>query len=207
MQPLCDSFALSSLANVVNANDDRHVFAKCETIQPNKAALQSIERLVSLTEVTLKSISDLMVEEEEEKVNAKKANRNINEDSMEEEKKTDNNGADEKSAADENSANDADKVDVERVLKGVMRVGNLSKKLVLSTDKQVSFGLSLTIGQSFQIQIYCSISKHFLDFLFLHHFYKCFLFFQVCLVVLCSKVPTETLLKKIVELFPQKAKV
>uniref|UniRef100_A0A914C074 DZF domain-containing protein n=1 Tax=Acrobeloides nanus TaxID=290746 RepID=A0A914C074_9BILA len=119
---------LTSSGGRYETMDDKHVLAKVKEIEPNEEEKTNIEKLVSLTEKTLKSISDhFATQNEAEKPKVE--------------------GEEQKSA--------------DRLLKGVMRVGLLAKNMLLKTDKQVE------------------------------------------LVVLCSKIPTYTLLKQMAKLFPE----
>ncbi|XP_061907015.1 zinc finger RNA-binding protein isoform X1 [Entelurus aequoreus] len=96
-----------------DSSDDRYVMTKHASIYPSEEELQSIQKIVSITERALKLVSDIITDENMAK---------------EEDK-------DEKDASKE-------KCDInDRSLKGVMRVGVLAKGLLLRGDKNVNLVL------------------------------------------------------------------
>ncbi|WKX89329.1 hypothetical protein Q1695_008740 [Nippostrongylus brasiliensis] len=102
------------------STDDRHVQAKHTSIYPNDDQLTVIERLVTETEKALKKVSDFFNERdhpETKPVVPKEAS-----------------AADAEKSKEEQSAGTPEK---DRLLKGVMRVGMLSKGLLLKDDNEV----------------------------------------------------------------------
>ncbi|KAM9822183.1 zinc finger RNA-binding protein isoform X2 [Syngnathus typhle] len=96
-----------------DSSDDRYVMTKHASIYPSEEELQSIQKIVSITERALKLVSDIITDEEK-----------IKEDDDDEKKET-----------------PKDRCDIDRALKGVMRVGVLAKGLLLRGDKNVNLVL------------------------------------------------------------------
>ncbi|OXA62818.1 zinc finger RNA-binding protein isoform X2 [Folsomia candida] len=104
-------FYIPPLLRRPETSEDRHVMAKHAEIYPEEPELQAIQKIVSNTEKALKFVSDRFAEEDCTTV------------------KTENGGeAPQLSEADLQAA---------RKLKGVMRVGNLAKGLLLRGDREV----------------------------------------------------------------------
>ncbi|VDM67533.1 unnamed protein product, partial [Strongylus vulgaris] len=103
--------------------DDRHVQAKHTSIYPDDEQLTVIERLVTETEKALKKVSDFFNERDhlETKPQVKPA------------------------ATGEGTKEAATPQEKDRLLKGVMRVGMLSKGLLLKDDTESPEGSSLNI--------------------------------------------------------------
>nr|XP_057927374.1 zinc finger RNA-binding protein [Doryrhamphus excisus] len=96
-----------------DSSDDRYVMTKHASIYPSEEELQSIQKIVSITERALKLVSDIITDEEKAK---------------EEDK--------------EKKEPSKDRCEVgDRSLKGVMRVGVLAKGLLLRGDKNVNLVL------------------------------------------------------------------
>ncbi|XP_054629497.1 zinc finger RNA-binding protein isoform X2 [Dunckerocampus dactyliophorus] len=96
-----------------DSSDDRYVMTKHASIYPSEEELQSIQKIVSITERALKLVSDIITDE----------------DKVKEEDK-------------EKKEPSKDRCDVnDRSLKGVMRVGVLAKGLLLRGDKNVNLVL------------------------------------------------------------------
>ncbi|CAG12561.1 unnamed protein product, partial [Tetraodon nigroviridis] len=117
-----------------DSSDDRYVMTKHAAIYPSEDELQSIQKIVSITERALKLVSDIISdqdksteEEEEEEVAA------------EEDPSRDRHGGLQMPPAPSRlGLLDAGLCcDVSRLLKGVMRVGVLAKGLLLRGDKNV----------------------------------------------------------------------
>lgn len=123
--------------------DDRHVIYKLSQLEFSQEEMGAIDKLVSLIEKTLKSVSDSMTNELSTSINNEPPQDNA--------------------VAKANAQVAAQMGD--RVLKGVMRVGLLAKNILLKSDKEVE------------------------------------------LVMLCSKVPNESLLHKVVEMVKKLAEV
>ncbi|XP_037115342.1 zinc finger RNA-binding protein isoform X1 [Syngnathus acus] len=96
-----------------DSSDDRYVMTKHASIYPSEEELQSIQKIVSITERALKLVSDIITDEDK-----------IKEDDDDEKKET-----------------PKDRCDIDRALKGVMRVGVLAKGLLLRGDKNVNLVL------------------------------------------------------------------
>ncbi|XP_077600375.1 zinc finger RNA-binding protein-like isoform X1 [Stigmatopora nigra] len=97
-----------------DSSDDRYVMTKHASIYPSEDELQSIQKIVSITERALKLVSDIITDE-----------NNVKEDDDKEKKEAS------KEKCDPDS----------RALKGVMRVGVLAKGLLLRGDKNVNLVL------------------------------------------------------------------
>uniref|UniRef100_A0A3Q2YHV2 Zinc finger RNA-binding protein n=1 Tax=Hippocampus comes TaxID=109280 RepID=A0A3Q2YHV2_HIPCM len=95
-----------------DSSDDRYVMTKHASIYPSEEELQSIQKIVSITERALKLVSDIITDE----------------DKVKEEDK-------------EKKEPPKDRCDIDRALKGVMRVGVLAKGLLLRGDKNVNLVL------------------------------------------------------------------
>ncbi|XP_061624284.1 zinc finger RNA-binding protein [Phyllopteryx taeniolatus] len=93
--------------------DDRYVMTKHASIYPSEEELQSIQKIVSITERALKLVSDIITDEDK-----------VKEDDDKEKKEP-----------------SKDRCDIDRALKGVMRVGVLAKGLLLRGDKNVNLVL------------------------------------------------------------------
>lgn len=120
--------------------DDIYVLKKDEALRPTREQALITENLVLLTEKTLKSISDVFAEEEkktEEKVAMETAS--------------------EVSEAPPTTATAS--LEPERLLKGVMRVGLLSKNLLLNTDKEVQ--LVVLCSKVPTVELLKQISEYF----------------------------------------------
>ncbi|XP_072289920.1 zinc finger RNA-binding protein [Eucyclogobius newberryi] len=107
-----------------DSSDDRYVMAKHAVIYPSEEELQSIQKIVSITERALKLVSDIVTEQDTVKEEDKDKDKDEDKD------KDKDKGKDKK----EIPAKD-------RTLKGVMRVGVLAKGLLLSGDKSVNLVL------------------------------------------------------------------
>ncbi|XP_077416473.1 zinc finger RNA-binding protein [Vanacampus margaritifer] len=96
-----------------DSSDDRYVMTKHASIYPSEEELQSIQKIVSITERALKLVSDIITDE----------NKVKEEDDKEKKEPS------------------KDRCDIDRALKGVMRVGVLAKGLLLRGDKNVNLVL------------------------------------------------------------------
>ncbi|XP_077457313.1 zinc finger RNA-binding protein [Stigmatopora argus] len=96
-----------------DTSDDRYVMTKHASIYPSEDELQSIQKIVSITERALKLVSDIITDED-----------TVKEDDDKEKKEA-----------------SKDRSDLDRPLKGVMRVGVLAKGLLLRGDKNVNLVL------------------------------------------------------------------
>ncbi|XP_058491787.1 zinc finger RNA-binding protein isoform X2 [Solea solea] len=98
-----------------DSSDDRYVMTKHAAIYPSEDELQSIQKIVSITERALKLVSDIITDQDKDKDKDK----------------------------DKASEEDKDKKESckDRALKGVMRVGVLAKGLLLRGDKNVNLVL------------------------------------------------------------------
>ncbi|KAL8606643.1 hypothetical protein ACOMHN_025742 [Nucella lapillus] len=106
------------------SSDDRHVNAKHAAIYPTEAELQAVQTIVSVCERALKQVSDFLAESDRPKPETKDAKK------------------DEASAATDSKTTEKKEETgtstVNRVMKGVMRVGVLAKGLLLRGDLGVS---------------------------------------------------------------------
>ncbi|XP_057688428.1 zinc finger RNA-binding protein isoform X2 [Corythoichthys intestinalis] len=96
-----------------DSSDDRYVMTKHASIYPSEEELQSIQKIVSITERALKLVSDIITDED-----------NIKDEDDKEKKEA-----------------SKDRSDIDRALRGVMRVGVLAKGLLLRGDKNVNLVL------------------------------------------------------------------
>ncbi|KAK3098799.1 hypothetical protein FSP39_023235 [Pinctada imbricata] len=128
-----------------DSSDDRHVMSKHASIYPNEAELQAVQNIVSLCEKSLKNVSDFLAESDMPKamdVDKKEVKKEVvikKEGTAKKEttptKKEATTPA--KKDTDNKEGEKKEEPAVQRVLKGVMRVGVLAKGLLLHGDLNV----------------------------------------------------------------------
>ncbi|XP_045081539.1 LOW QUALITY PROTEIN: zinc finger RNA-binding protein [Coregonus clupeaformis] len=96
-----------------DSSDDRYVMTKHAAIYPSEDELQTIQKIVSITERALKLVSDIIIDQDKTK----------------------------ETTGEEKDAKEVSKTPQDRALKGVMRVGVLAKGLLLRGDKNVNLVL------------------------------------------------------------------
>ncbi|XP_031735617.1 zinc finger RNA-binding protein isoform X2 [Anarrhichthys ocellatus] len=98
-----------------DSSDDRYVMTKHAAIYPSEDELQSIQKIVSITERALKLVSDIITDKDKDNDKDKEEDKDKDKEEKEPSK--------------------------DRPLKGVMRVGVLAKGLLLHGDKNVNLVL------------------------------------------------------------------
>ncbi|XP_011504496.1 PREDICTED: zinc finger RNA-binding protein isoform X3 [Ceratosolen solmsi marchali] len=119
-----------------DTSDDKHVIAHHSTIYPKEEELQAVQKIVSHTEKALKFVSDALADSAPATTPANTTNVNSNDASKKDE-------ANKKAAPQKEDGSDGNLFSFQkekedsRILRGVMRVGNLAKGLLLSGDNHV----------------------------------------------------------------------
>ncbi|XP_032452730.1 zinc finger RNA-binding protein isoform X4 [Nasonia vitripennis] len=118
-----------------DTSDDKHVIAHHSTIYPKEEELQAVQKIVSHTEKALKFVSDALADSAAPVAPpANAANANSNDAAKKDEAKK---APQKEDGSDGNLFSFQKEKEDSRILRGVMRVGNLAKGLLLSGDNHV----------------------------------------------------------------------
>ncbi len=117
-----------------DTSDDKHVIAHHSTIYPKEEELQAVQKIVSHTEKALKFVSDALADSAPVAPPANAANANSNDAAKKDEAKK---APQKEDGSDGNLFSFQKEKEDSRILRGVMRVGNLAKGLLLSGDNHV----------------------------------------------------------------------
>ncbi|XP_014221179.1 zinc finger RNA-binding protein isoform X1 [Trichogramma pretiosum] len=126
-----------------DSSDDKHVIAHHSTIYPKEEELQAVQKIVSHTEKALKFVSDSLADSASPTPNTNSANANSNDTKKDDSASTaattgtTNKKNQKEDGSDGNLFSFQKEKEDSRILRGVMRVGNLAKGLLLSGDNHV----------------------------------------------------------------------
>ncbi|KAJ8672849.1 hypothetical protein QAD02_004109 [Eretmocerus hayati] len=119
-----------------DTSDDKHVIAHHSTIYPKEEELQAVQKIVSHTEKALKFVSDQLADAAAPATPANATNANSN-DAAKKEEASKKATPQKEDGSDGNIFSFQKEKEDSRILRGVMRVGNLAKGLLLSGDNHV----------------------------------------------------------------------
>ncbi|XP_014215361.1 zinc finger RNA-binding protein isoform X3 [Copidosoma floridanum] len=118
-----------------DTSDDKHVIAHHSSIYPKEEELQAVQKIVSHTEKALKFVSDALAESAPAATAANSTSANSNDAAKKDE--ANKKSLPKEDGRDGNLFSFQKEKEDSRVLRGVMRVGNLAKGLLLSGDNHV----------------------------------------------------------------------